>query len=494
MSRSWPSSAVSWTSVRSLSAWTVSLSLLWGSPPLRTRKNPGESSDTDSPQRRGVAGEDVLAERRPSRCRRPRWACPVKHTSTTSGARPTTSKICAPRYESTVQMPIFDRILSTPASTAAWKRPWASGLVRSPSSAVSASPATVASARRRADGVGAVAEQRGEGVDVERVVGDDHDRGWRERRRRSVSAWWTAPAASSEGTGARSAPAADVVEHEDAGAALDRGDASATRRSTAARRPAGPSAAGNVASSGMTGHGAWSVSSSVSTPDGYRKNESSVSSSAASADSVSSGCAGAEQRAQAHDQPLAQRVDRRVGDLGEALAQVVADRARPRRQVGQRRVVAHREGGLVRVVGHGLEHHGQVLLGVGRAWPGGARGRRGPAGPARPRPTLVEAVGRPAGVGRGGGDALLAGGVVEEAPGRVDEQHLARAEPASAHLAVPADVDGARPRSTRRRSRPRRAGSAAGAGRCGRARAPTPMPSVNTMPAGPSHGSISAEW
>ena len=73
---------------------------------------------------------------------------PVKHTSTTSGPRPITSKIWAPRYESTVEMPIFDRIFSTPASTAAWKRPWASGLVRSPSSAVSASAATVCRARR----------------------------------------------------------------------------------------------------------------------------------------------------------------------------------------------------------------------------------------------------------------------------------------------------------------------------------------------------------
>ncbi len=68
--------------------------------------------------------------------------------------------------------------------------------------------------------------------------------------------------------------------------------------------------------------------------------------------------------AQAHHPALAERVDRRVGDLREALLEVVVDRSWPSREVGERGVVAHREGGLVGVVGHGLEHHGQLLLGV----------------------------------------------------------------------------------------------------------------------------------
>ena len=73
---------------------------------------------------------------------------PLKQTSTTSSARPMISKIWAPRYESTVEMPILDRILSTPASVADWNRDWASGLMIESSSELSASAATVCRARR----------------------------------------------------------------------------------------------------------------------------------------------------------------------------------------------------------------------------------------------------------------------------------------------------------------------------------------------------------
>src|SRR5206468_12263747 len=57
---------------------------------------------------------------------------------------------------------------------------------------------------------------------------------------------------------------------------------------------------------------------------------------------------------------------------------------------------------------------------------------------------LAEAVGRPAGVRRGGGQALFALGVAEHAAAGVDEQHLAGAEPAALDETVAADVDGAR--------------------------------------------------
>ena len=43
---------------------------------------------------------------------------PVKYSSTTSEARPTASKICAPVYEATVETPILDMILITPLQAA----------------------------------------------------------------------------------------------------------------------------------------------------------------------------------------------------------------------------------------------------------------------------------------------------------------------------------------------------------------------------------------
>ena len=73
---------------------------------------------------------------------------PVKQVSTTCGARPMTSKICAPRYESTVEMPIFDITLSTPPSMAACSWFWAWVPSSSESSLRSASASTVSSARR----------------------------------------------------------------------------------------------------------------------------------------------------------------------------------------------------------------------------------------------------------------------------------------------------------------------------------------------------------
>ena len=43
-----------------------------------------------------------------------RDAVPVKCRSTSSDERPTASKICAPQYEGTVEIPIFDIVLSRP--------------------------------------------------------------------------------------------------------------------------------------------------------------------------------------------------------------------------------------------------------------------------------------------------------------------------------------------------------------------------------------------
>jgi hypothetical protein len=157
------------------------------------------------------------------------------------------------------------------------------------------------------------------------------------------------------------------------------------------------------------------------------------------------GTARAEQGAQAHDKALAQVVDGRVGDLGEALAEVVVHGSRPARERGQRRVVAHGEGGVLGVVRHRPQHHGQLHLGVAEAGlaPLDLLGRIGLLDRA-PGVELAQSVARPTGVGGGGRQALLALGVVDDPAGGVDEQHLAGTEAAALDEAVTADVHGAR--------------------------------------------------
>jgi hypothetical protein len=75
---------------------------------------------------------------------------------------------------------------------------------------------------------------------------------------------------------------------------------------------------------------------------------------------------------------LAQMVDRRVGDLGEALAEVRGGGARAAGERRQRGVVAHGRGRLMRLGGSGPEQQRQVLARVpGRhVPPGQALGRR----------------------------------------------------------------------------------------------------------------------
>ena len=67
---------------------------------------------------------------------------------------------------------------------------------------------------------------------------------------------------------------------------------------------------------------------------------------------------GAQLAFQGHDDLLAQRIDGRVGDLGEDLPEVVVERALLLRQHGHGRVIAHRTDGF----GAGLGQHAQHLL------------------------------------------------------------------------------------------------------------------------------------
>ena len=73
---------------------------------------------------------------------------------------------------------------------------------------------------------------------------------------------------------------------------------------------------------------------------------------------------GADRRLRGHDQLLADRVDGRVGHLGEELLEVVVQELGPLREDRERRVVAHRAHGLVRFGRHRGHQQSQVLRGV----------------------------------------------------------------------------------------------------------------------------------
>ena len=65
---------------------------------------------------------------------------------------------------------------------------------------------------------------------------------------------------------------------------------------------------------------------------------------------------------QRHHDRLAQRIDRRVGDLRELLAEVVVERAHLVRQHRHRRVVAHRADRLALVLGQHADDLVALLL------------------------------------------------------------------------------------------------------------------------------------
>ena len=76
-----------------------------------------------------------------------RDAVPVKWRSTSSGASPTASKICAPQYDGIVEMPILDIVLSRPLAMPLTARCCASSFVipsgRRPRSTSSASVSSI---------------------------------------------------------------------------------------------------------------------------------------------------------------------------------------------------------------------------------------------------------------------------------------------------------------------------------------------------------------
>ncbi len=142
-----------------------------------------------------------------------------------------------------------------------------------------------------------------------------------------------------------------------------------------------------------------------------------------------------------HHEAFAQVVDRRVGDLGEALLEEVEQRTRYVGEEGGRGVVAHRRGRLLAELRHGLQDDRDLLLGdpEGRL-PGGqviGDRDRGLAGARATEPL------GPLGVGPQPGELALDGAVVLDRFGQrgVDAQHLSGAELAALHGAVAVHVD-----------------------------------------------------
>ena len=67
---------------------------------------------------------------------------------------------------------------------------------------------------------------------------------------------------------------------------------------------------------------------------------------------------------QRHDDSLSKRIDRRIGHLGEQLAEIVVEQPGPLGENGKWNVVAHGSGGLNSFCGHGTQDQLQVFVGV----------------------------------------------------------------------------------------------------------------------------------
>ena len=65
-----------------------------------------------------------------------------------------------------------------------------------------------------------------------------------------------------------------------------------------------------------------------------------------------------------HHQLLPDRIDGRVGDLGEVLLEIGIEQLGPVRHGRDRRVIAHGADGLLARLGHGRHQQLQILLGV----------------------------------------------------------------------------------------------------------------------------------
>ena len=140
---------------------------------------------------------------------------------------------------------------------------------------------------------------------------------------------------------------------------------------------------------------------------------------------------GAEVDGGGHHQLLADRVDRRIGDLGKELAEVLVEEAGFAGEDGQGRVVAHRANGLLGLLDHGEKNDLQLLVRVTEGKQTGVqiRGDGGELG--RSRGQGAQAGLHPFAIGLGRGGELLDVVVAEKFfIHGIDRDHFPRAEAA----------------------------------------------------------------
>ena len=137
-----------------------------------------------------------------------------------------------------------------------------------------------------------------------------------------------------------------------------------------------------------------------------------------------------DERHEAHDELLADRVDRRIGDLREILLEIAVEQLRAIGQRRDRRVGAHRADGFLAGRGHRREQHRQVLLRIAEGLLAieqrdvGARGARLDG-----LEVLQDDLGvlQPGAIGIGARQRLLDLAVGDDAVlDQIDQQHLAR--------------------------------------------------------------------
>src|SRR5205814_1936841 len=141
--------------------------------------------------------------------------------------------------------------------------------------------------------------------------------------------------------------------------------------------------------------------------------------------------ASSQVHAQRHDEGLAQRVDRRVRHLREALADIRVQALRNARQRWDRRMVPHAPHGVLARRGHGLRDVAQVLEAPAEGELArdelGAVARRG--GDPGSRAKRADRAGGPASVGAAAGHLPLGVGVAEDGlASRVHDDHLTGAQ------------------------------------------------------------------
>ncbi len=155
-----------------------------------------------------------------------------------------------------------------------------------------------------------------------------------------------------------------------------------------------------------------------------------------------------DQGDQRHHQLLADRIDRRVGDLGEALLEVVVEHLRPVGEDGDRNVAAHRADRILAGQPHRLQEEADVFLRVAeRLLPVEQRLRIGRHRADLGRQLLDADLGRvqPLLVRPGRGELLLELGIVDDPTLlQVDQEHLARLQSPLLDDLVLGDLEDAR--------------------------------------------------